>query len=118
MAAEALTRFRRRVTEVLLTDLAPAVVDASLGAAVRALSLRHDVILGSVVASEVNQWLDTVPTEPAEAHLVAAAAAAASHRTTATIALRAMGAKVVDVEAGRLGPALVDHYLTKKAMGR
>ncbi|MCP4959442.1 MAG: DUF58 domain-containing protein [Actinomycetia bacterium] len=118
MAAEVLARFRRRVTVVLLTDLAPAVVEASLGAAVRALSLRHDVVVGSVVASEVNEWLDTVPGEPAEAHLVAAAAAAVSHRATATIALRAMGAKVIDAEAGRLGPALVDHYLTKKAMGR
>lgn len=118
MAAQVLARFRRRMTVVLLTDLAPAVVDSSLAAAVRALSMRHDVVVGSVVASEVMAWVDTVPEETGEAHLVSAAAMAMQERSRAARALTAARARVVDAEAGRLGPELVDLYLTRKALGR
>jgi uncharacterized protein (DUF58 family) len=115
MATTVLARFRRRAMVVLLTDLVSPVVDASIASAVSALATRHQVLVGAVTNSDVVEWTQRVPADRAEAFQTGAALLSIDDRAVAASRLRSVGAKVIDVEAGRLGPQLVDEYLEAKA---
>ena len=114
MAAELLARLRRRTTIILLTDLHPHVVQAALAPAVRALTLRHDVVVGAVRSSLPDTLLHTVPDDAGAAHLQTAALRAATGRRQAAAAFESIGVRVIDAPAGELGPRLVDDYLLAK----
>jgi len=116
-ATTVLARFRRRALVVLLTDLVDPVVEASIAPAVKALTTRHQVVVGAVTNSEVADWSRRVPSSAAEAYETGSALSSIEGRAEASRRLRSIGAAVVDVEAGRLGPSLVDHYLENKARG-
>jgi len=116
-ATTVLARFRRRVLVVLLTDLVNPVVEASIAPAVKALTTRHQVVVGAVTNSEVADWSRRLPTGVTEAYETGSALSSIDERVEASRRLRSIGAAVIDVEAGRLGPSLVDHYLETKARG-
>ncbi len=114
MAAELLARLRRRTTIILLTDLHPQVVEASMAPAVRALTLRHDVVVGAVRSSAADEMLAVPPSDATGAHLQTAALGALTARRRAIAAFETLGIKVIDAPAGELGPRLVDDYLLSK----
>lgn len=114
-ASLVLSRFRRRALVVVLTDLVEPVVRASIAPAVAAISTRHEVVVAAVTNTEIAAWATRIPRTTAEAYQTATAQAALDDRSRATAELRAVGARVVDVDAGRLGPAVVDDYLELKA---
>lgn len=114
LAAELLARLRRRSSIVLLSDLEPNVVDASLAPAVHALTLRHEVIVGAVRSSLADRVLAEEPVDVAAAHLQAAARRSAASRRAARTTLESLGVKVIDAAPGELGPRLVDDYLLSK----
>ncbi len=118
LAATVLARFRRRMMVVLLTDLVGPVVDSSIAPAVAALAKRHQVVVGAVTNSEVAGWSRRSPTDGEHAYLTGAAVISTEDRARAARTLVSAGAAVIDVEAGRLGPELVDHYLEAKARNR
>ena len=113
-----LARFRRRAMVVLLTDLVGPVVDASIAPAIAALATRHKVVVGAVTNSDVAGWSRQTPVDAEQAYQTGAAVISIEDRAAAARTVIAAGASVVDVEAGRLGPELVDHYLEAKARNR
>jgi len=115
MAAEVLARVRKRSMVVVLTDLQPHVVEASLGLALRAIASRHNVVVGAVTSTEVGRIATTEPKTPADAHLLSAVSLAMEARRRAERQLKVYGVKVLDVPAGELGPRLVDDYLLSKS---
>jgi len=118
LVATVLARFRRRAMVVLLTDLVGPVVDASIAPAVAALATRHQVVVGAVTNSDVAGWSRRTPPDAEQAYQTGAAVISIEDRAAAARTVIAAGAAVVDVEAGRLGPELVDHYLEAKARNR
>ena len=113
-----LAKFRRRALVVLLTDLVDPVVQASIAPAVAALTTRHQVVVGAVTNTDVAEWSRRVPRNADDAYRTGSALGSIDDRVVASRRLQALGAVVVDAEAGRLGPSLVDHYLETKARGR
>jgi uncharacterized protein (DUF58 family) len=114
----ALSRFRRRALLVLLTDLAPEAMPATLHPALPLVLRDHLVVVGAVADPVVGDWATSVPATAAEAYRKAAAVAALARRREAAAALRARGVTVVDAPPGRLAPLLADAYLRVKATGR
>ena len=113
-----LAKFRRRALIVLLTDLVDPVVQASIAPAVAALTTRHQVVVGAVTNTDVAEWSRRVPRNADDGYRTGSALESIDDRVVASRRLQALGAVVVDAEAGRLGPSLVDHYLETKARGR
>lgn len=105
------TRYRRRTTVVILTDLNEATVTQTLLPALP-LALRDQrVVVVAVTDPEVAGWAETAAPTDADAYLRAAAATALEERARMSALLRGLGATVVDAPPGQLAGRLVDAYL-------
>lgn len=110
-------RFRRRALVVLLTDLAPEAVEATLIPALPGLVRDHRVLVASVrdpaLAARVTDHIDGID----DAYAAAGAATVTQARSRAAAGLRAMGVQVVDEPPSAYAAAVVDAYLDTKARG-
>jgi uncharacterized protein (DUF58 family) len=115
--AGAVQRFgRQRALVVLLTPLEPSAVEEGLLPVLPALTKHHRVVLASVKDPALDQLAATRGTID-EVYDAAAAEQAVRRRTHTAELLTKLGVDVVDADAGRLPPALADHYLMLKARG-
>ena len=115
--AGAVQRFgRQRALVVLLTPLEPSAVEEGLLPVLPALTKHHRVVLASVKDPALDQLASTRGTID-EVYDAAAAEQAVRRRDHTAELLTKLGVDVVDADAGRLPPALADHYLMLKARG-
>jgi uncharacterized protein (DUF58 family) len=115
--AGAVQRFgRQRALVVLLTPVEPSAVEEGLLPVLPALTKHHRVVLASVKDPVLDQLASTRGTID-EVYDAAAAEQAVRRRTHTAELLTKLGVDVVDADAGRLPPALADHYLMLKARG-
>jgi len=115
--AGAVQRFgRQRALVVLLTPLEPSAVEEGLLPVLPALTKHHRVVLASVKDPALDQLAAARGTID-EVYDAAAAEQAVRRRTHTAELLTKLGVDVVDADAGRLPPALADHYLMLKARG-
>jgi len=109
-----LAHARRRCLIVALTDLNFAV---DLLPELRALTARHELLVGSVADPRLAQ-LAAGRGDAASVYAAAAAARAMSQRAALAAQLGRLGATVVDAPPERLPAKLADAYLTLKGSGR
>ncbi len=107
---------RQRALVVLLTPLEPAAIEEGLLPVLPALTRHHRVVLASVKDPALEQLAATRGTLDEVYDAAAAEQVLVRRRRTADL-LHALGVDVVDADAGRLPPALADHYLDLKARG-
>lgn len=110
-------RFRRRALVVLLTDLAPEAVEATLLPALPGLVRDHRVLVASVrdpaLTARVTDRIDGID----DAYAAAGAATVTQARARAAAGLRALGVQVVDEPPSAFAAAVADAYLDTKARG-
>jgi uncharacterized protein (DUF58 family) len=115
--AGAVQRFgRQRALVVLLTPLEPSAVEEGLLPVLPTLTKHHRVVLASVKDPALDRLAAARGTID-EVYDAAAAEQAVRRRTHTAELLIKLGVDVVDADAGRLPPALADHYLMLKARG-
>lgn len=107
---------RQRALVVLLTPLEPSAVEEGLLPVLPALTRHHRVVLASVRDPELDRLAGRRGTLDEVYDAAAAEQVLARRRRTADL-LGALAVDVVDADAGRLPPALADHYLGLKARG-
>jgi uncharacterized protein (DUF58 family) len=112
--ATILAHARRRCLVVALTDLNPAV---DLLPELRALTARHELLVGSVADPRLAELADGRG-DAASVYAAAAATRAMAQRSELAARLGRLGATVVDAPPERLPAALADAYLALKASGR
>jgi uncharacterized protein (DUF58 family) len=115
---EALTRFRRRALLVVVTELSPEPMEATLVPALPLVLRDHLVVVAGMRDPEVDRWAHAVPAEVSTAYRKAAAVHALEQRRQAASRLRGLGAIVIDEVPGRLAGRLADTYLDIKSTGR
>ena len=114
VTATVLTHVRRRCLVVALTDLNFAV---DLLPELRALTARHELLVGSVADPRLAELADGRG-DAASVYAAAAATRAMAQRSELAARLARLGATVVDAPPGRLSSALADAYLALKDRGR
>jgi uncharacterized protein (DUF58 family) len=112
--ATILAHARRRCLVVALTDLNPAV---DLLPELRALTARHELLVGSVADPRLAELADGRG-DAAGVYAAAAATRAMAQRSELAVRLGRLGATVVDAPPERLPAALADAYLALKGSGR
>lgn len=117
MVAAVQRRVRRRALVVLLTDLNASALDEGLMAVLPQLSSKHQVLLAAIADPRVDA-LAAGRSDPAAVYDAAAAERARNDRRAIASRLRHAGVDVVDAAPEDLAPALADHYLAMKAVGR
>ena len=110
-------RVRRRALVVLLTDLNASALDEGLMGVLPQLSGKHQVLLAAIADPRVDA-LAAGRSDPAAVYDAAAAERARNDRRAIASRLRHAGVDVVDAAPEDLAPALADHYLAMKAVGR
>ncbi len=110
-------RFRRRALVVLLTDLAPEAVEATLVPVIPGLVRDHRVIVASVRDPATQERLTTPVEDVGDAYAAAGAATVLAARGRAAGALRSMGVEIVDEPPASFASAVTDAYLETKARG-
>jgi len=110
-------RFRRRALIVLLTDLAPEAVEATLVPAIPGLVRDHRVIVASVRDPATQGRLTARVDGVEDAYAAAGAATVVAARERAAGALRSMGVEIVDEPPASFASAVTDAYLETKARG-
>ncbi|MBW3561238.1 MAG: DUF58 domain-containing protein [Actinobacteria bacterium] len=113
-----LTRHRRRMLLVLLTELTHEAALDALYRAVPMLLRHHLLIVGAVRDPDVIAEAEQVPQDADGVYHKAAAVGALDARSRAAARLRSLGAQVVDEPPERFAGVLADHYLRIKATGR
>lgn len=113
-----LSRHRRRMLLVLLTELTSEAALDALYRAVPMLLRHHLLIVGAVRDPEVIAQAEATPRDAEAVYRKAAAVAALDARDRAATRLRSLGAQVVDEPPERFAGVLADHYLRIKATGR
>ena len=102
---------------VLLTEIPPAATDADFSEAIAALSKRHRVVVAGARDPELGRmerdWSDA-----ASAFTAAAASATIRDLDAGANDSRALGAYVVDCDAGFLPARLADTYIALKKAGK
>jgi uncharacterized protein (DUF58 family) len=114
VTATVLAHARRRCLVVALTDLNPAV---DLLPELRALTARHELLVGSVADPRLAELADG-RADAASVYAAAAATRAMAQRAELAGRLARLGATVVDAPPERLPAALADAYLALKGSGR
>ena len=109
-----LAHARRRCLVVALTDLNFSV---DLLPELRALTARHELLVGSVADPRLAELADGRG-DAASVYAAAAATRAVAQRSELAARLARLGATVVDAPPERLPPALADAYLALKGSGR
>lgn len=116
--AHVAARQRRRALLVVLTDLgAAAAIDALLHA-LPVLTVRHEVVVGSVVDEALAAMAGRSPSDALTAHNAAGAAEVLARRQRNADRLAARGARVVTGPPQVVAERLVDAYLDLKRAGR
>jgi uncharacterized protein (DUF58 family) len=110
-------RFRRRALIVLVTDLAPEAVEATLVPAMPGLVRDHRVIVASVRDPATQDRLTAQVDDVQDAYAAAGAATVVAARARAAAALRSMGVQIVDEPPASFASAVTDAYLETKARG-
>ncbi|TVR36091.1 MAG: DUF58 domain-containing protein [Nitriliruptor sp.] len=110
-------RFRRRALVVLVTDLAPEAVEATLVPALPGLVRDHRVIVASVRDPAIQDRLTAQVDGVDDAYAAAGAATVVAARARAASALRSMGVEIVDEPPASFASAVTDAYLETKARG-
>ena len=102
---------------VLLTEIPPAATDADFSEAIAALTKRHRVVVAGARDPELGRmerdWSDA-----ASAFTAAAASATIRDLDAGANDSRALGAYVVDCDAGFLPARLADTYIALKKAGK
>jgi uncharacterized protein (DUF58 family) len=107
---------RQRALVVLLTPLEPSAIEEGLLTVLPALTRHHRVVLASVRDPALDRLASARATID-DVYDAAAAEQVLGRRRRMADLLRALGVDVIDADAGRLPPALADHYLHLKAQG-
>lgn len=115
---EVVSRYRRRVLIVLLTELNEQASLEFLLPALPLVARSHIVVIGSVRDPEVERWATAPVVDSEAAFRRAAALSALGERASLAARFRSLGVSVVDAGPGRLAPELADTYLKLKATGR
>lgn len=115
---EVVSRYRRRVLIVLLTELNEQASLEFLLPALPLVARSHIVVIGSVRDPQVAHWATEPVADSNTAFRRAAAISALSERARLVARFRSLGVSVVDAGPGRLAPELADTYLKLKATGR
>lgn len=105
---------RARSLVVVLTDVVDAEASADLVAHALRLGVRHLVLIVTMMDPEVLATVRRPPTTSGEAYEWAAGEELLGARRQAFETLQRGGVQCLDVEAGRLSPALVERYLELK----
>jgi uncharacterized protein (DUF58 family) len=108
---------RGRSLVVVLTDVLDAEASADLVAHALRLGVRHRVLVVAMADPELVAALRRPVVTSAEAYRWAAAEELMGARRRAFETLQRGGVQCLDVEAGRLSPALVERYLELKERG-
>jgi uncharacterized protein (DUF58 family) len=114
VTATVLAHARRRCLVVALTDLNFSV---DLLPELRALTARHELLVGSVADPRLAELADG-RWDAASVYAAAAATRAVAQRSELAARLARLGATVVDAPPERLPSALADAYLALKGSGR
>ena len=114
VTATVLAHARRRCLVVALTDLNFSV---DLLPELRALTARHELLVGSVADPRLAELADGRG-DAASVYAAAAATRAVAQRSELAARLARLGATVVDAPPERLPSALADAYLALKGSGR
>ena len=114
VTATVLAHARRRCLVVALTDLNFSV---DLLPELRALTARHELLVGSVADPRLAELADGRG-DAASVYAAAAATRAVAQRSELAARLARFGATVVDAPPERLPSALADAYLALKGSGR
>ncbi|NLV55865.1 MAG: DUF58 domain-containing protein [Acidimicrobiales bacterium] len=109
------SRYRRRTTVVIATDLTEAIVARTLVPALPLVLRDSRVFVVAVSDPEVRGWADSPALDDEDAYRRAAATSALDERARLAARLRGLGVTVVDEPPGTLSGSLVDAYL--KARG-
>lgn len=108
---------RQRALVVLLTPLEPSAIEEGLLPVLPTLARHHQVVLASVKDPALEEMV-TARDDLDQVYGAAAATQVLARRRRTAEVLRSLGVEVVDADAERLPPALADHYLMLKALGR
>jgi uncharacterized protein (DUF58 family) len=114
---EVLLRVRRRALIVLVTDLAPGVVDDTLLPALPPLLDHHRVVVAAVRDPTLTSRMSRPPETVLDAYGAAGAATVVGGREEIAARLRGLGIEVVDQPPGRFAASVADAYLDTKAGG-
>lgn len=110
-------RVRRRALVVLLTELNASALDEGLMTVLPQLSGKHQVLVAAVADPRVDHLAEG-RADAAQVYDAAAAERSRNDRRAIASRLRRHGVDVVDAGPDELAPALADHYLALKALGR
>lgn len=108
---------RQRALVVLLTPLEPSAIEEGLLPVLPTLARHHRVVIASVKDPALEEML-SARADVDEVYGAAAATQVLTRRRRTAEVLSSLGVEVVDADAERLPPALADHYLMLKALGR
>ena len=111
------TELRGRALVVVLTDVLDPAASADLVAHGLRLGARHRLLVVAMADPTVVAALVRPPARSGDAYRWAAAEELAGARRRALETLQRGGVECLDVEAGRLSPALVERYLELKERG-
>ncbi|MCX6398091.1 MAG: DUF58 domain-containing protein [Propionibacteriales bacterium] len=108
---------RQRALVVLLTPLEPSAIEEGLLPVLPTLARHHHVVIASVKDPALEEMVGARD-DVDEVYGAAAATQVLVRRRRTAEVLSGLGVEVVDADAERLPPALADHYLMLKALGR
>jgi uncharacterized protein (DUF58 family) len=108
----------RRALVVVFTDFADMTSAQLMLEATGRLTKRHLVLFVLPEDEPLEQLVVAEPVEPADVSRAVVAAALLRERELVVARLRRMGAEVVEAPVGRIGPALLDRYLSLKRQDR
>jgi uncharacterized protein (DUF58 family) len=115
---ETLSRNRRRMLLVILTELTDQATADTLVPSLPLVVRHHAVLIASVTDPDLVGWARSTATDPEAVYRKAAALDALDQRRRLTGRLGRLGAQVIDAPPGKLAPYLADAYLKIKATGR
>jgi len=108
----------KRAFVLVLTDLVDEAAARPLVGAMPVLSRRHAVAVTSALDPDLDRAVSASPQVPVDAYRMLVAQDVLNARSRAATRLRAVGADVIEVPAGRLATACVRAYLTAKVRAR